>query len=259
MIQNKTSAFLLQHANQQTRCAGLPDALRPKNKTEAYAAQAHIETQSREPLVAWKIAATSAAGQKHIGVSGPLVGRYIAERTFKPGSTIRFGNNHMKVAEVEFAFKFADDIAPRPTAYSETEALACVTSLHPAIEVPDSRYERFELVGELQLIADNACADWLSIGEAFPDDWRDLDLAQFEPVGRIKGKSETRGKGSNVLGSPVKALTWFINEMSALGITIRKGQYVSTGTCIIPMAITAGDTIEGDFEGMGSITVTMGQ
>jgi 2-keto-4-pentenoate hydratase len=37
-----------------------------------------------------------------------------------------------------------------------------VHTLHSAIEVPDSRFEDFALVGAEQLIADNACAHHLS-------------------------------------------------------------------------------------------------
>ena len=38
------------------------------------------------------------------------------------------------------------------------EVLAAVATLHPAIEVPDSRFDDFTIVGAPQLIADNACA-----------------------------------------------------------------------------------------------------
>jgi 2-keto-4-pentenoate hydratase len=41
-----------------------------------------------------------------------------------------------------------------------------VASLHPAIEVPDSRYDDFTRVGAAQLIADTACACWFVPGPA---------------------------------------------------------------------------------------------
>jgi 2-keto-4-pentenoate hydratase len=254
----QTAAFLIDLWMRQQRCAGLPVELGPQSKTQAYAIQALIEAQSSKPLPAWKIAATSVAGQKHIGVTGPLAGRYIAERVVKSGGIIPFGNNHMKVAEVEFAFRFGEDIAPRSRPYTEDQAMALVSHLHPAIEIPDSRYDQFETVGGDALIADNACADWLCIGEAAPDYWRTLDLAAFAPVGRIKGKPEVLGKGANVLGSPRTALTWFVNEMASLGITLCAGQVVSTGTCLVPMPIASGDHITGDFGPLGRVEVIMG-
>jgi 2-keto-4-pentenoate hydratase len=242
----------------QQRCTVLPAHLAPRDRQAAYAIQALIEKQSSKPLPAWKIAATSIAGQKHIGVTGPLAGRYIAERVVRSGGIIPFGNNHMKVSEVEFAFRFGEDITPRSKTYSEDEAIERVSHLHPAIEIPDSRYERFETVGGEALIADNACADWLCIGEAAPDFWRTLDLAAFTPVGKVDGKPDVQGKGSNVLGSPRTALTWFINEMMSLGVTLKAGQVVSTGTCLVPMSITSGDHVVGDFGPLGRVEVTLG-
>ncbi len=257
-MQNKTEqafAYLLQHVQSESRCVALPHDLQPETRAEAYAIQAHCELQSASPLRAWKIAATSIAGQKHIGVSGPLAGRYVSERVVATGASIPFGNNHMKVAEVEFAFRLGHSISPRNHPYTEVEVMDAVETLCPAIEIPDSRYEAFEMVGECQLIADNACAHWLALGEHFPERWRNLDLATLKPKGRITGRSETIGSGSNVLGSPRIAMTWLINELSSLGITAKSGQFVTTGTCIIPMAITAGSHIEGDFGDLGGISL----
>jgi 2-keto-4-pentenoate hydratase len=217
-----------------------------------------MERQSARPLVGWKIAATSAAGQKHIGVSGPLAGRYIAERVVASGGKIPFGRNHMKVAEVEFAFRMGRDLAPRVRPYDEAEVVDAVARLYPSIEIPDSRFDHFEKVGAEALIADNACADWLAIGEAAPETWRGMDLAAFSPTGTVAGKGERQGLGSNVLGSPRIAMTWIANELSSLGITLRKGEIVTTGTCPVPMAIAAGDHIAGDYGPLGRITLHIG-
>jgi 2-keto-4-pentenoate hydratase len=240
-----------------TRCERLPEDFAPPTREAAYAVQACVETRSAKPLAAWKIAATSLAGQKHIGVDGPLAGRYIAERIVPSGGSIPFGNNHMQVAEVEFAFRLGADLPPRQAPYTEDEVMQAVASLHPAIEIPDSRYERFETVGAPQLISDNACAHWLVIGEAAHESWRALDLAAFRPMGRIEGKGEWQGLGANVLGSPLTAMTWLVNELSRLGITARKGQTVSTGTCLTPMKIAPGDHVIGDFGNLGRVEVRL--
>ncbi len=252
------SQCLLEHWQLNTRLEKLAPHLLPRRKQEAYQVQELIEQQSTQPLAAWKLAATSIAGQKHIGVSGPLIGRYIAERVMPSGSVIPFGNNGMKVAEIEFAFRFGSDLPPRATPYSTDEIFEAVASMHPAIEIPDSRFEHFERVGELSLIADNACAHWLCIGETAPDDWRNLDLAAFTPTGQIRGKEPVTGKGANVLGSPYAAMEWFVNELSSLGITAKAGQMVSTGTCLVPMPISPHDHVTGDFGPLGRVEVTLG-
>ena len=249
--------LLISNDEQGTRIQTLPRDIAPSSRAEAYRAQAHWLARSAKPQAGWKIAATSVAGQKHIGVDGPLAGIYIAERAVKSGGAIPFGNNHMKVAEVEFAFVLGRDLPPRDTPYSEDEVFDAVSALHPAIEIPDSRYDRFETVGAAALIADNACASWMCLGDPMPETWRQTDLAAFQPVGRIAGKPDAPGKGSNVLGSPRIAMVWLVNELSAHGIRARAGEFVTTGTCVVPMPIVKGDHVSGDFGALGKVSVSL--
>ena len=251
------SQLLIKHVIAKTRCERLPLDCTPTSREAAYQIQALWERQTKHDLSGWKIAATSMAGQKHIGVDGPLAGRYIAERIASSGGIVPMGNNHMKVAEVEFAFKLSNDLPPRPTPYTQDEVFAAVASLHPAIELPDSRYDHYERLGAPHLIADNACAHWLVIGDAAPESWRSIDLTSFKPTGYISNKPPVIGLGANVLGSPRTALTWLINELSSIGITAKTGQIITTGTCLVPMPIQAGDEVIGDFGELGRVSVKL--
>ncbi|TJX43294.1 MAG: hydratase, partial [Mesorhizobium sp.] len=62
------SRLLTSHWDQGTHLGAIPEALRPKTRTEGYAIQAHVMDRSAAPLFGWKIAATSLAGQRHINV-----------------------------------------------------------------------------------------------------------------------------------------------------------------------------------------------
>src|SRR5471030_1104338 len=128
-------ALLVRHWSEGTQLDALPPELRPADRAEAYRVQAWIEGFSRLPLYGWKIAATSLAGQRHIGVDGPLAGRLLAERVIEDGGACPLAGNLMKVAELEFAFRMGDDLAPRADPYTQEEVLAHVASLHPAIEL----------------------------------------------------------------------------------------------------------------------------
>jgi len=249
--------FLYRHWKDGTRCDDLPAGMRPADRAQAYAIQACIEDHSAAPPVGWKIAATSKAGQAHIGVDGPMAGRLLAERAIPDGGSLVLGANLMKVAEMEFAFRFGEDVRPRAQPYSQTEVLARVSMLHPAIELPDSRYDHFERVGAEPLIADNACAHYFVLGSAAPQSWRDLDLAAYTVRGLKNGAAAETGIGANVLGDPRIALTWLVNELSQLGITLKKDQFVITGTCVKPMPIAVGDHIQGDFGELGAIAVSI--
>ena len=248
-------ALLYRHWADGTQLEALPPALLPADRAEAYKVQALLEGYSKAPLYGWKIAATSVAGQRHIGVDGPLAGRILAERVIADGGACPLGNNLMKVAELEFAFQMGRDLPPRTEPYSQAEVLAAVASLHPAIEIPDSRFRHFERAGLAQLVADNACAHRFVLGPATSADWRALDLAGHKGRMFRNGDLAEDGIGSNVLGDPRIALTWLVNELSRHGETLKAGQVVTTGTCVKPVPIAQGDRFEGDLGVLDKVSV----
>ena len=232
----------------------LRDEYRPLTREDGYAIQARIQGRSASPLFGWKIAATSKAGQAHIAVDGPLAGRLLRERVRDSGDEVPFGRHpQMRVAEAEFAFRMARSLPPRAALYDVASVLDAVATLHPSIELPDSRYVDFTRVGAPQLIADNACAHYFVLGPAAPGDWRAIDLVQHRVIGTVTGKLQREGKGANVLGDPREALTWLVNELSSLGITLDAGQVVTTGTCLVPLDIGAGDHVRMDFGALGAV------
>ena len=234
----------------------LPLDLKPHTRTEGYAIQAALKELSKRPLFGWKIAATSKAGQEHIGVSGPIAGRVLAERAFEDGADLVFGENRMRVAEPEFAFRFATALKPRRKEYTLEDVLGAVGSLHPAIEIPDSRFKNFATVGETQLIADNACAHEFILGPAAEADWRAIDLSQHKATIEAVGGEVHDGIGANVLGDPRDALLWLVQEVTGLGLTIEAGQVVTTGTCAEPLDIEPGDEVIADFGALGDVNVS---
>lgn len=233
----------------------LPLPLRPESRADGYAIQAIIEEQSAKPLRGWKIAATSTAGQRHINVDGPIAGRLLAERVLAEGVPVPLGANRMRVAEVEFVFLINDTLPPRDNPYQLAEVMEAVGALFLGVEVPDSRFRRFETVGAAQLIADNACADQFVLGGEVTSSWRDLDLAAHKVQGRSSRGPVHEGRGANVLGDPRIALCWLANELSGLNLTLKAGQIVTTGTCVTPIPVAPGDVVTGDFGVLGSIEV----
>ena len=258
MIEDAAALLIHEHWQAGQTMAALPAPLRPRSRTQAYAIQAGLERFSAAPVYGWKIAATSLAGQRHIGVDGPLAGRIFAERVVAEGDQVPFTPNHMAVAEAEFAFRLATDLPPRAAPYDVAASLGAVATLHPAIEIPDSRYRDFATVGAPQLIADLACGHYFVLGAAATADWRAIDLAAHPVVATVSQGPPRHGTGANVLGDPRVALAWLVNEVSALGITLRAGQVITTGTCVTPMPIAAHDVVRADFGVLGAITVRFG-
>lgn len=235
----------------------LPNSVRPKTREDGYKIAEQLSLLRGERVIGWKIAATSKAGQAHINVDGPLAGRLYESRVLSPGVRIPLGANAMKVAEVEFAFRFGYDLPCNSRTFTTSEVMASVASLHLSIEVPDSRYTDFTKVGAPSLIADTACADWLVLGPAIENNWRNIDLANFSVAGILNGKEVARGHGSAALGDPRIALTWLVNELCHYADGVKIGTVVTTGTCVVPVPIQAGDHFVADYGAFGQIDVTI--
>jgi 2-keto-4-pentenoate hydratase len=233
------------------RLTALPEDCRPKRLRDGYEIQRELETL-QGAAIGWKIAATSTAGQQHIGVDAPLAGRLFKRFAHGDGARLPAGHLHMRVAEAEFAFKMAQDLPARGEPYTLDEVMSAVDTLHLAIEVPDSRYEDFATIGAPSLVADDSCAAYFILG---PETklWRLADLPTHKVTARKNGEIVAEGSGANVLGDPRAALAWIANDLQGRGDFLRAGEVITTGTCVKPVTIAPGDSIVMDFGDLGSV------
>ena len=231
----------------------LPLDCRPRTRAEGYAVQAKWPGQFGQTVAGWKIAATSVAGQQHIRVSGPLAGPVFAHRVHADGAAIALAGNRMRVAECEIVFRLGQVLAPRDEQYGRTEVLAVVASVHPGLEAPDSRFVDFAQAGEAELLADCACTNDMIVGAAVAADERMHGLARLPVHACVSDGRELQGSGANVLGDPVEALVWLVNELGAQGRTLTPGQFVTTGACVAPIPVEPGDAVSADFGWLGTV------
>jgi 2-keto-4-pentenoate hydratase len=230
------------------RISELPTDVRPRSKAEGMAAQLELSTHAGSTY-GWKIAATTTAGQAHIGVDGPLPGPLFERFRHSPGDVLPSDDLHMRVVEAEFAYRMGADVAPDA---GPAEVLAAVDGLHLAVEVPDSRYERYEKVGAPQLIADCACAGRFVLGPEVPG-WAELDLSTWGTTVWINGTEAAAGSGGNVMGDPRVALTWIAEDLRRYGRGLRAGEIVTTGTTTAPVPVGPGDEVRADFGELGEV------
>ena len=233
-------------------------SVRPQTRGEGYAVQQALLAATGDKAMGWKIAATSTAGQQHIGVSGPLAGRLLASRCLPDGAAVSLLGNVMQVIEAEFAFRMgADVLAQGATPLTVQQVMVQVADLHLAIEIPNSRYQDFVTAGEAQLIADFACASHMVLGTALTTDWRGVDLAAQDVQVSRGGEVVALGKGSNALGDPRVALTWLANELISHGMHLQAGDVVITGTCVVPVPVVVGQYLTAHYPGLGEVSVAI--
>lgn len=112
----------------------------PDTPEQGYVVQSLMAELRGEPVVGWKIAATAIAGRDHINVDRPLAGRLFPSICHLDGAVIPFGRNRMAVAETEFVFTLGKDLPPRQAPYTDEELADSILTLHPGLELPDSRF-----------------------------------------------------------------------------------------------------------------------
>lgn len=249
--QAEDAARLLHAAwRDQRPISGLPDSCRPHSLDDGYRIQAALEVLHDAPLAGYKIGATNEAAQRIFDVDAPFFGRVFASSLLDSPARVAAGAVRLYIVEAEFDFTFREDLPPRDSAYSWDDVMAAVDNLHPAIEIPDSRYENWRAAGMPQLIADNAVAALLVMGSPAPD-WRDLDLSRQAVTIKVNGEAVDEGSGANVLGDPRNALVWLANELSAHGLALKAGQVVTTGSAANVITVNPGDIVVADFGTLG--------
>ncbi len=250
---DQAARLLLDLEQAGTVIDALPASMRPITARHGYGIQARLATHRGEPVVGWKIAATAAAGRRHINVDHPLAGRLFAPVVFDTDAQIRLGANRMRVAEAEIVLKLGRDLAPRPVAFTEADVADAVESIHPGLELPDSRFADFTRVGAASLIADNACASQFVLGPGTPIGAPLADLAGLATTLLVNDEPISRGEGSDALGGPLKALTWLANTLRELDIALLRGQFVTTGVTGQPSTVAPGNRVCVDLGRYGRV------
>ena len=235
----------------------LPHGLEPLTEAAGWAIQRTLPELMLGRRAGWKIAATSAKGQKHIGVSAPIAGQLLLPGRYQSGNRVSLTGNHMRVVEAEFGFVLAKDLTPAAAPASLNTLRAAVDRVVPTLEIPNSRFEQFEQVGAPSLWADNGCAhQWVEGAPISAERISGLSQTQVR-LKRSRGNDQVvnAGSGEAVLGDPWAALLWLVRKLHAWGITLHAGEIISTGSTTQPMPVEPGDTLEASFGDWGSVSV----
>jgi 2-keto-4-pentenoate hydratase len=230
-----------------------PD-LTPPTVADGYHIQDRFRAAWQDRLAGWKIGATAAAVQAKFGLTEPFAGPVFARDTFtSPGrpASARFPHHCL---ESEFAFRFDRSLAPRPTRYARDEIVAAIGALVPAIEIVGPRFDSLLFGRAPTAIADCGVNAGFILGAPVAA-WRGFDLPGHAVKISVDGVVKGEGSGANVLGDPLVVLDWAVNHLSARGIALEAGQFISTGTTTGIVYIAPGATAVADFGALGSVEV----
>lgn len=236
-----------------TPLAELEEHCRPKTAAEGMQLQDALAAELAIDVGGWKIGCTSKYAQKLLKTDGPFAGRIFAPRRNPGGVNLSGLVYRMRGLEGEFTFVMGKNLKPRKKPYTAAEVKAAVLELRPAIEIVDSRFTDWLAVNTPSLIADMGCNAALILGQPVKG-WKKIDLKKAVVKMKVDNKVVGSGKGADVMGDPLLALTWLVNLLRERGVVLEAGQVVSTGTCTGFYKAPEKGRVVADFGKLGRVT-----
>lgn len=212
-----------------------------------------LRLRDGERVVGKKIGVTSAAVQNMLGVRQPDFGYLTDAMEVQTGGVIPMqGRLIQPRAEAEVAFVLKADLkGPGVTA---AEVIQATDFVMPCLEIVDSRIQDWRIKIQ-DTVADNASCGCFVLGQEAVSP-RDVDLATCGVVMELNGAIVSTGAGAAALGSsPVACMVWLANRMGALGVALRRGEVVLSGSLVPLQPVQSGDEVRASVGGIGQVSV----
>jgi 2-oxopent-4-enoate/cis-2-oxohex-4-enoate hydratase len=204
-----------------------------------------------EHVVGKKIGVTSRVVMDMLGVEQPDFGQLLSGMVCNEGEAVDTGKLIAPRGEAEVAFMLSRDLTgPGVTAADVLRATDCVM---PCFEIVDSRIRDWKIKIQ-DTVADNAACGVFLLGGTRKSP-RQLDLALAGMVLQKNGEVISTSTGASVQGSPVNAVAWLANTLGALGLSLKAGDVILSGSQSPLVPVKAGDTLHCSVGGLGSTSV----
>ncbi len=246
-VERAAAALIAAWKNRKT-IPELPAGARPASVEEAYAVQDAV-SRALGPVGGFKVGAATPAAEPR---RAPL----LASRIHAGPARLSASDFHRLGIEAELALRVGRDLPPRERRYTRDEVLAALDTLHPAIEIVDSRFADRERMDDLSLVADNQSNGAFVYG-AQVREWRGVDLARQRVRLSIDGAVAVEREGGNTAGDPLRGVVWLANHLAARGEGLGAGQIVTTGSTTGLEWVKPGAVVEAEFPGFGAVRVTL--
>lgn len=242
----------LQRAQQtRTPCQAPSQDFPELSVREAYEVQARqIEARGGQ-LIGRKIGLTSPAIQEWLNVTEPDFGVLLDSMIIADGMKAPIEQLLQPRIEAEVAFVLKADL--HGPAITPADVIRATDFLLPALEIIDSRIADWNITFE-DTIADNASSGLFVLGNR-PVPLSDVDLYRCGMALRKNGRLVSTGAGAACLGNPVNAVVWLVNKLASFDTSLRKGDIILSGALGPVTNIEAGDHIDAQISGLGSVRV----
>lgn len=253
--------FLVDAHAERERFGPFPADSSPRSVAEAYAVQEEfIKLKSRACglVTGYKIALTTPAMRSMVGLSDSIAGAMHEKQVVRGPASVRAADYGRLIVEFEIAVQLARDLPIGLLPHTRDSVRNAIGAVMPAFELADDRDADYSTLASMSLglVADNAWNEGAVLGAPLRD-WENVDLAAVLGTARINGEIVGQGHGRDVMGHPLEALAWVANNLASRGRTLRAGQFVITGSLVTSKFPKAGDALEFELDGLGSVALSV--
>ncbi|HZX32056.1 MAG TPA: 2-oxopent-4-enoate hydratase [Rhodocyclaceae bacterium] len=204
-----------------------------------------------EKVIGKKIGVTSKVVQQMLDVHQPDFGYLLDGMVYNEGESIPMDTLIQPRAEGEIAFILKKDLmGPGVT---NADVLAATEGVMACFEIVDSRIQDWKIKIQ-DTVADNASCGVFVLGDRVVDP-KKLDLSLCGMVVEKNGDIIGTGAGAAALGSPVNAVAWLANTLGRLGIPLKAGEVILSGSLAPLFPVQAGDSLRVSIGGIGGCSV----
>lgn len=206
-----------------------------------------------EVVVGKKIGVTSKAVQDMLNVRQPDFGYLTDKMAFSSGEVLPISKEMIQPrAEGEIAFLLKKDL--NGPGITNADVLDATEAVIPCFEVVDSRIEDWKIKIQ-DTVADNASCGLYVLGESAIDP-KKVDLCTCGMVVEKNGKLLSTGAGAAALDSPVNAVAWLANMLGSLGVSLKAGEVILSGSLVPLEPVKPGDFMRLEIGGIGNCSVS---
>ena len=233
----------------------LRDDIGEHNEELAYAIQ-QVNTNHKlvdgARIVGKKIGLTSIKVQEQFGISTPDFGILFDDMEVLNGLSLPISEVMQPKIEGELAFVLGGSLDNDKLTI--VDIINSIDYVLPSLEIVGSRIENWN-IRIADTVADNASASHYVLGHT-PKMLDDIDIVNCKMNMTINGELKSTGSGKDCLGSPLNAVLWLARKMQAVGQPLQAGELILSGSLGPMVVVNAGDHVEAEFEGLGSVSIS---
>lgn len=217
---------------------------------EAKQVQSIALAESDWPIGAWKAGASNFSSRDGLGLDSCFIGAIPQSRVMHSPAAMTAASIRTHLIECEVAIRLdiegwvrdeSDDVRPH------------LISVHPAIELPDTRYALIGQGGTAALLADFGAAGGALIGGGVPYNGRASTLETHKCILTVNDETVAEGSLEALISDPVDVAALLKPEFVRLSPRGGWGEYILLGGMTPAVPIKRGDAVRAEFDRLGAL------